>query len=161
MAKRDPALIPLSHDHHHGLALALRLRQGDTALLNDGWTHDRREQAKQVKEFHEEELRAHFRAEEDALFPVLREHVPEAGRIINGLVDQHREIERMVEELEGADEQGLSGRLVDLGLLLDRHIRIEERDLFPLFEQSVPVETIRRVGEEIGRIHLQHRRTRT
>lgn len=161
MAKRDPALVPLSHDHHHGLALALRLRQGDNALLNDGWTHDRREQAKRVKEFHDEELRAHFKAEEDALFPVMREHVPESGHIINGLLDQHREIERMVEELDGADEQGVSERLEALGVLLDRHIRIEERDLFPLFEQSVSGETMRRVGEEIERIHQQHRRTRT
>jgi len=161
VAKRVPALIVLSHDHHHGLALALRLRQGDKALLNDGWTHNRKEQAKRVTEFHKEELRAHFRAEEDALFPVMREHVPESGHIIDGLLGQHREIERMVEELEGADEPRLSGILEAFGVLLDRHIRIEEREFFPLFEQSLPAETMRRVGEEIERIHLQHHRKGT
>ena len=51
MTGRPPGLIALSHEHHHGLVLALRLRQGSQALLTEGWTHDKRAQARRVLGF--------------------------------------------------------------------------------------------------------------
>ena len=34
MSQRNPGVVLLLQDHHHGLALALRLRQGENALLD-------------------------------------------------------------------------------------------------------------------------------
>jgi len=138
MAKRHPSLVSLSHDHHHGLALALRLRQGDAALLNDGWTHDRREQAKRVLTFYQEELSVHFRLEEEILFPAMMKHVAQASPLINSLIDQHRQMEKMIVRLRDSEQESLDEVLTELGEMLERHVRAEERDLFPMYEREIP-----------------------
>lgn len=153
MAKRHPALISLSHDHHHTLALALRLRQGDKALLNDGWVHDRQEQAARVLAFFAGELRPHFAAEEEALFPVLERHGPASQSLIPGLVRDHREIERLVGLLPDASDGALDELLVELGTILEKHIRTEERELFPIFEKVVPENIAHETAGEITRVH--------
>jgi iron-sulfur cluster repair protein YtfE (RIC family) len=138
MAKRHPSLISLSHDHHHGLALALRLRQGASALLNDGWTHDRREQARRVLRFHQEELSVHFRLEEEILFPAMMKHVSHVSSLITDLIAQHRQMERLIARLQGSEPAPLDQILIDLGEILEQHIRSEERDLFPTYERDMP-----------------------
>lgn len=47
MARRHEALVSLSHDRHHGLAIALRLPQGESALL-DGLTRDHHDIASMI-----------------------------------------------------------------------------------------------------------------
>ncbi len=158
MAKRHRSLISLSHDHHHGLALAVRLKQGNQALLNDGWTHDRKEQAVVVQRFFDAELRGHFAAEEEVLFPVIRHHTSEADTIVEELKRQHRSLEAAVGRMAGAGEAMLEKELTGFGELLERHIRIEERELFPLFERSVPSGVAAEAGEAITRVHDRYKR---
>ena len=153
MAKRHPSLISLSHDHHHGLALALRLRQGNNALLNDGWTHDRGEQARRVLKFYQEELSVHFRLEEEVLFPAMMEHVAHASSLIAALIAQHRTMEKLIDRLRGSELLSPDQTLMELGEILKQHIRAEERDLFPAFERDMP----REVAGETLRL-LQQRR---
>ena len=141
MAKRHPSLISLSHDHHHGLALALRLRQGDSALLNDGWTHNRREQARRVLKFYQEELSVHFRLEEEILFPAIMKHVGHAASLITILIAQHRQMEKLIVRLQGSEPVPLDQALIELGEVLEQHIRTEERDLFPTYEREMPQQT--------------------
>jgi hemerythrin-like domain-containing protein len=152
MAKRHQSLIPLSHDHHHALALALRLRQGDDALLNDGWTHDREEQARRVKKFYDEELRLHFIAEEHALFPVIRKEIPDSTSLIESLLLHHREMERLISAIADAKGNELDAQLRELGALLDKHIRLEERELFPLYQATIGEKLAGEIGEEIKRV---------
>ncbi|MBM2846705.1 MAG: Hemerythrin cation binding domain protein [Bacteroidetes bacterium] len=152
MAKRHPSLVSLSQDHHHGLALALRLRQGDKALLNDGWTHDRREQAKRVEDFYRAELCHHFIAEEKALFPSMRRHVPESSHLIDRLVLQHREMEEIVSHVSVAATHDLATLLVRLGEVLDQHIRAEERELFPMYEEKISEDVARAIQVEMDRL---------
>jgi iron-sulfur cluster repair protein YtfE (RIC family) len=148
MAQRHPSLIALSHDHHHGLALALRLRQGQRALLTDGWTHDRREQARRTADFFDDELAPHFAAEERALFPVLRAGVPVASPLIDRLIGEHRAMEQARASLAYPPED--PGELLTrFGELLERHIRAEERELFPLFERHCAAIDAAAVGKAI------------
>lgn len=149
MAKRHPSLVLLSHDHHHGLALALRLRQGDTALLTDGWTHDRNEQARHVLRFYEAELSVHFRLEEAVLFPAMIKHVPDSSSLVENLVAQHRQMEKLVERLQTTQSADLEQTLVDLGTVLESHIRSEERDLFPRFERTITEHFAREIGSTL------------
>ncbi|MER3524835.1 MAG: hypothetical protein C4326_12500 [Ignavibacteria bacterium] len=151
MAKRHASLVSLSHDHHHGLALALRLRQGDQALLNDGWTHDRDEQARRVQQFYENELRHHFRAEEEALFPALETRSLRSAPIVATLRKQHRELEQRIAALAQAHGDQLEHALVALGALLEQHIRIEERELFEIYQSDLNEEQKNAVGEAIRR----------
>ena len=150
MARRHSSLVPLSHDHHHGLALALRLRQGREALLNDGWTHDRFEQARRVADFYARELVPHFHAEEAVLFPAMRSLVPSSQSLIGDLEQQHREIARLVVNVaKEKDPAALDAILTALGTILEGHIRTEERSLFPLYEESVTEDEKARVGRDM------------
>jgi iron-sulfur cluster repair protein YtfE (RIC family) len=129
---RHPALIPLSHDHHHALALALRCRKQALGQLKPAGTEGLRQRAQEIREFFSKELVPHFRAEEEVLFPHMRARMPETGGMIDELLRDHAAIGAAIPRLD--DTTGLSKLLFDLGDLLERHVRKEERELFPLFE---------------------------
>lgn len=120
-------------------------------MLHDGWTHDRVEQARRVQEFYERELRSHFAAEEEAVFPILKEHSPRAVPIIDTLVEQHREIERHVGLIAQAKGSELERALVALGELLEKHIRLEEREVFEIYESDLSPQLMDEVGEGVRR----------
>jgi hemerythrin-like domain-containing protein len=131
--------------------LALRLRQGKKALLRD-WSRGLTWQASYVIQFYRDHLVPHFDAEEKALFPVMKEHATESLKTIDTLLHQHGEIGERVKSLQRPERTGLEDRLQEFGELLDRHIRIEEDELFPLFEKSVPKDIADDVGREIARV---------
>jgi iron-sulfur cluster repair protein YtfE (RIC family) len=147
---RHPSLIPLSHDHHHGLALALRCRKQSLGQLKPTGAAGLRERAGEFSSFYEGNLVAHFRAEEEVLFPAIRTAVAASTAIIDELIRDHREIRRRIPELTAVT--GLAKTLFDLGDLLERHIRKEERELFPLFERHIEKTLADRVGAELKRI---------
>jgi len=147
---RHASLIPLSQDHHHGLALALRCRKQALGQIKPMGAEGLRERAKEFVVFYRAHLMPHFRAEEEALFPLLRSAVPECQDMIAELMRDHGQIRQAIPQLE--DGTGLAKLIFDLGDLLERHIRKEERELFPLFEQHVEGRQAETVGEEIRRI---------
>ena len=147
---RHPSLVPLSHDHHHGLALALRCRKQALGQLKPMGAKGLKERAVEAREFFANNLVAHFRAEEEALFPKLVELAPESAPLVDQLVREHRQLRDTVARL--ATESGLGKLVFDLGDLLERHIRSEERELFPLFEQRVDATGAEAVGVEIKKL---------
>lgn len=144
---RHSSLIPLSHDHHHGLALALRCRKQSLGQIKPMGAEGLRERSAEVSQFFAAELVPHFRAEEEVLFPLMRSAVPDSVPIVEQLLQEHEQIQAMVENLKGG--QGLSKILFDLGDLLERHIRCEERELFPLYEEHVASQDADLAGERI------------
>ena len=147
---RHPSLIPLSHDHHHGLALALRCRKQALGQIKPMGAAGLRERADEVLAFYASNLIAHFRAEEEVLFPLLRSIAPQSELIINDLAREHNEIHLGVAQLKAG--AGLAKRIFDLGDLLERHIRREERELFPLFEQYATARQVETIGGELRKI---------
>jgi hemerythrin-like domain-containing protein len=147
---RHPSLVPLSHDHHHGLALALRCRKQALGQLKPMGIKGLRERADEFRQFFANNLVPHFRAEEEVLFPRLRARAPESEAIVEQLERDHRQFRDAISQLER--DAGLGKVLFDLGDLLERHIRKEERELFPLFEQYVGEIGAEAVGEEIRKI---------
>ena len=109
-----------------------------------------RERAKEFLVFYGAHLVPHFRAEEEVLFPLVRSAVPESGEMIDELVRHHEQMCAAIPQLE--DGTGLAKLMFDLGDLLERHIRKEERELFPLFEQHVDGRQAETVGREIKKI---------
>ncbi len=144
---RHSSLVPLSHDHHHGLALALRCRKQSLGQIKPLGAEGLRERSVEVAEFFAKELVPHFRAEEEVLFPLMKSAVPDSTRIVEQLLQEHEQIQAMVENLKGG--HGLSKILFDLGDLLERHIRCEERQLFPLYEKRVAPQDADLAGERI------------
>jgi iron-sulfur cluster repair protein YtfE (RIC family) len=144
---RHPCLVPLSHDHHHGLALALRCRKQALGRLKPMGAEGLRQRAEEFRDFFSKELIPHFRAEEEVLFPQMRAHLPVSAAMIDDLLDDHETIRQAIPQLE--KESGLGKLLFDLGDLLERHIRKEERELFPLLEQHAGELDVDSLADEI------------
>jgi hemerythrin-like domain-containing protein len=147
---RHPSLMPLSHDHHHGLALALRCRKQALGQVKPMGVPGLRERAREIKEFFSTNLEKHFQAEEKALFPFMCLSIPQSRTLIDGLLEDHKKMREAARGLEvGTDVAKL---LFDFGDLLERHIRREERELFLLFEEHATQEEAERVKREIEKI---------
>src|SRR5262249_17380949 len=132
------------------LALALRCRKQALGQIKPMGSEGLRERARELRDFFAASLTRHFRAEEEALFPVMREVVPESDALIEELTKDHEGIRSATAQLEKAT--GLGKLIFDVGDLLERHIRREERELFPLFEKHVPAEEAAVVGTKIKNI---------
>jgi hemerythrin-like domain-containing protein len=133
--KRHPALIPLSHDHHAELVQARRLRLASGSDVAEA----RIAAATQYTEAFFTETESHFRIEEERLFPLLVRHAG-SSPLLEQVLDQHDELRKLAtalrEEVASGDVGGdTMARLADL---LETHVRREERELFPLIEQTVP-----------------------
>jgi hemerythrin-like domain-containing protein len=150
---RHPSLVLLSHDHHHGLALALRCRKQALGQIKPMGAEGLQARAREVLAFYSTHLARHFRAEEEVLFPLLQSLVPESRPIIDQLLREHEQIRSAVKQLEKA--AGAAKILFDLGDALERHIRKEERELFPLFEQRVDNVEAEAAGDKIKAILKQ------
>ena len=137
---RDPSLIPLSQQHHNGLALCVLSRR---SLAADSSPGNVAKQARRVIDRYELELVNHFEIEEQVLFPA-------CGRmpIIGELLEEHRAIETLVGELRRAPSAAL---LEQFFALLSKHIRREENELFEQIQQALTPEALRRTGSEIDR----------
>jgi hemerythrin-like domain-containing protein len=140
--KRHPALIPLSRDHHDGLVQAVRLRRAAA----DGDASARLAAAREFVEFFRNE-RLHLRDEEEELFPLLLRHVQSELAPLREARVQHLQLEGFARTLEIAVAAGSVDRetLDAVGELLDAHVRLEERQLFPLIEELVPDDELRRL----------------
>jgi hypothetical protein len=113
---RHPSLIALSHDHHHGLALALRCRKQALGQLKPTGVEGLRIRAQEFREFFDKQLTPHFRAEEEVLFPFMRETAPQSSALLDDLVREHATFRQAVEKLAGGT--ALSKMIFDLGDLL-------------------------------------------
>lgn len=140
-SKRDPALIPLSHDHHHALVIAMLLRRA----TSDTAPGTRRA----FLDFWRFECSEHFRIEEQILFPAHAQNAGEDDPLLRRAHDDHQAIRAMADEL-ATTESTAGARLVELGDTLSAHVRFEERELFPAIEQGLSTERLAQVGEEIA-----------
>jgi quercetin dioxygenase-like cupin family protein len=146
--KRHPALIPLSHEHHHELVRAKRLRQA--AALGAA---ERNEAAVTFLDFFMRETRAHFRDEEERFFPLLvGSDEPATEQLARALLE-HQRLHALVGELQDelAAGHATAPTMRRLAQAFEGHIRFEERTLFPLIEKAGPEELLRRLEEASAR----------
>jgi quercetin dioxygenase-like cupin family protein len=129
--RRHPDLIPFSHHHHRALVAARHAR------VAGGGVGDLLESAREFLVFFEGRALSHFREEEERLFPLLLDYegaeAPE--ELVRALLD-HVRLHALAAQLRS----GLAVGEVEVetlrraGALLEAHVRLEERELFPLIE---------------------------
>ena len=138
--KRSDALKALSRQHHQGLSVALRLRRAtpDTA----------RQDREAFLEFWASEGRHHFRAEEEVLLPAFAAHAPADHEAIVRVLVEHVDLRRRSSKLARGNDHALE-ELRELGERLERHIRHEERVLFPLIEDALPADELERLAAAV------------
>lgn len=135
---RDPALIPLSRQHHNGLALCVLSRR---SLAADSSSANIARVTRRVIDRYELELANHFEIEEQVVFPAC---VPMP--IVDELIADHRAMEGMIEGLRSAASMVL---LEEFFTLLTAHIRREEREFFEEIQRALPRDVLDRAGTEI------------
>ena len=144
---RDPSLVPLSHQHQHGLALSVMIDRG---LKAEPTPAKAAELSRKVAALAEAELLGHFQVEEEVLFPTVRPAL-ESGKVVDELISQHRTIEEIIDRLAQPGDHARIALLKEFAELLSRHIRIEERQLFQEVQAKLPPKELGKLGIEIDR----------
>ncbi len=139
--KRHKALQPLSRHHHHGLVMAHRLMKAGTEASS--FSND--ELKEQLQTFWDSGGNDHFREEEELLLPAYAKYAsPDQPEIVENLLE-HVLIRSKVQQL--LTQPSISEALMhELGSLLERRIRKEERVLFPMIERALPEEELEKLG---------------
>jgi hypothetical protein len=136
--KRSPELTPLSHEHHQALFVAMGLKRAEGP-----------EAANAFLDYHEETGARHFEIEEALLLPGWLAADPDAET-----ADAHRILAEHLEIRTAAARIRAGGAAVaelrELGELLERHVRFEERELFPRIEERLDDESLHRLGAAIA-----------
>lgn len=134
--KRHEALKPLSQHHMAGLHVALKLSRAGT----DKSRLTINEIIRDAEVFWIPDGSDHFREEEDILLPVYAKYEKVDTETITNMLVEHVLIRSKMQQLL---EKELSvEEMQGLGTLLEKHIREEERVIFPMIEQALPEEEL-------------------
>lgn len=130
--KRHKALQPFSREHHHGLLLSWKIRNGFNKNID----------VKRIKTyadwFFENELIQHFELEETHIFPLLdSDH-----ELIKRALAEHRRLKRLFN-----DDKDIEKSLHKIEEELEQHIRFEERILFPEIQKNATEEQLALIAD--------------
>ncbi|HEX4664096.1 MAG TPA: hemerythrin domain-containing protein [Candidatus Sulfotelmatobacter sp.] len=138
---RDRNLIPLSHQHQHALALCVRIDRaspvGDADLA--AWQAE-------IAQLFQGEIRVHFAAEENILFPAAR-RFPELNPLVEELLLEHFMLRESFAEAEARTVS--SSQLSAFARCMSGHIRKEERQLFERMQELMTQEELALLGQSL------------
>ena len=148
--RRDPALVPLSQDHHHALVQSLRLREGAQGAPGDAPAV-----ARAFLDHWRTAMLGHFADEEEVLCPPLEATDPEG---VARLRSEHAELRELVAGLAAGLDAGEDPRerMAEIGWLVHDHVRFEERALFESAQARLSAAQL----ADVGRALEQHRSAR-
>jgi hemerythrin-like domain-containing protein len=138
---RDKSLIPLSHQHQRALALCVRIDRAQPIPSADlqAWQAE-------IEQHFEEEIRIHFAAEEQVLFPSARQF-PEVIPIVEELIADHASLRECFSQAEAHRMSAES--LPAFAQQLSAHIRKEERQLFERLQKLMTPDELALLGEQL------------
>jgi hemerythrin-like domain-containing protein len=135
--KRHESIAALSRDHHFGLLFCWKIRQGIRKQVPT-----ERMQG-YVQYFWDNHLRQHFEEEERWLFPAIQ------GAFCERAISEHAQIRQLVEAVNSITPV-VPEELNSLADCLDKHIRFEERTLFPYIEKELPAQVLIEIGSRLN-----------
>jgi hypothetical protein len=125
--KRHEALKPLSKDHHHGLLLCWKIREGKKKEVET-------ERIKSYTDyFYYSQLKPHFKFEEEEIFVLLGQDHP----LVKRALAEHNRLQHLFEETNNIDRA-----LSEIEKELEEHIRFEERVLFNELQQEASLDAL-------------------
>jgi hemerythrin-like domain-containing protein len=142
--KRSRELKPLSSEHHQALLVAFQLKNGLAGHGEfAGAPKDLPGLLALARRFDEQLFRPHARAEEELLGRWL------VAADMARLRTEHGELARHLEAGRTAEPTDLRGHLGAFADLLERHVRWEEREVFPYAEDHVDEASLATIGGEL------------
>jgi hemerythrin-like domain-containing protein len=139
---RDKNLIPLSHQHQKALALCVRIDRAQPIPDADleAWQME-------IEQHFEQEIKFHFSAEEQVLFPGAH-HFPELIPLVEELIADHAGLRESFSQAEARRMSAES--LSAFAQQLSAHIRKEERQLFERLQQLMTPEELATLGTQLA-----------
>jgi iron-sulfur cluster repair protein YtfE (RIC family) len=134
--KRHSVLANFSRDHHEALITSQLIRKG--APKYRGLPEDPAGKKEYVIRFFQTHLKDHFLKEEKILFAFSRGKSETTDTLIDELTAEHRLMEGLVQKIALTDDA--AELLNDLGVLIETHIRKEERVLFQQLQEMLTAE---------------------
>ncbi|MCT2590716.1 hemerythrin domain-containing protein [Streptomyces sp. N2-109] len=97
------------------------------------------------------ELVRHSVAEEQHLYPAVREHVAGGDEIADRELSEHATVEQLLKEVEGLDagDPQFNHLVAKLKVDVSKHLRDEENQLFPLLAAACTPEALDELGDKI------------
>lgn len=136
--KRHQAIVSFSKDHHFGLLLVWKIRQG----LNKAVNAERI--SNYVLFFFNEDLKKHFVEEEQLLFNKL----PVEDPLRRQAEAEHQSVYKLVAAIEKKkDDTVLLSHLADE---LEKHIRFEERELFNHLQNNIKAADLEKIADRFS-----------
>ncbi|MCC9136842.1 hemerythrin domain-containing protein [Pontibacter silvestris] len=149
--KRHESLIPISRQHHDGL-LAARLLQREAPAYH-GLPTTPAAKCKYMQMFLARQLKPHFLLEEETVFIFAQDASEQLQQQAKKLEAEHRQLEQLITALPQTTADELQDKLHEVGVLLEQHIRQEERQFFEQLQQELPEERLASLKEQVE----QHR----
>ena len=130
----------LTSDHREALALLDRLANSIDA-------DQRRDLADTVIA----EVVRHAVAEEMYVYPAMREHVPDGERAVEHDIEEHKELEGTMKQLESVDpsEPRFDSLVREMTEQLRHHAYDEETEQFPRLRERIPRDELVRMREKV------------
>ncbi|MGV9004950.1 hemerythrin domain-containing protein [Flavobacterium sp.] len=136
--KRNENLKAISREHHHGLLLSWKIRNGLKKEIEP------KRIKKYIDWFYVTHLLPHFELEEKYVFPILdKDH-----ELIKKALSEHRRLNRLF-----VSKTASMKNLTQIEEELERHIRFEERVLFNEIQMIATEKQL----EEIKSIHIEEK----
>lgn len=138
--KRHDAIAPLSRHHHHVLVMSLKISklginpsQDEVQALRD-----------EIKSLWVTGGQEHFREEEEILLPAYARYASINQQVIIEMLLEHVEIRSLIYAID-QEQANLVENIRKLGVMLEQHVRKEERIIFPLIEAALPEDVLQQL----------------
>ncbi len=125
--KRAKQLQQLSREHHGSLSMAKKIAK----IVESGSDEELLEAIVLVNKYNGDELEEHFQHEEHTIFAPIFKEYKEHVELAKPLLKEHGYLRMLIPQmtLETARQD-----LAEFSVILERHTRVEERELFPIIE---------------------------
>lgn len=147
--KRHSALINLSREHHAALILAQILKK-DGPNFKDLPTDDEGKRNYTIS-FYKTDLVKHFRFEEEILFPFVNKQSDLLKEQSAQLISEHKKLKSLIQKL--LIPGNLENVLDKIGMLLEKHIRFEERVYFQKVQEIFPGSELDELSSRLSDVH--------
>ncbi|MBS1730914.1 MAG: hemerythrin domain-containing protein [Bacteroidetes bacterium] len=135
--KRHQAIVSFSKEHHFGLLLCWKIRNG----LKNGVEIARIKNY--VLYIFEEDIAKHIRDEETLLFS----QMPDDDPLIKRAITEHQELHQIITAIKQSKE--IKSLLNHFASKLESHIRFEERVLLNYLQEKIAAEELEKISSRM------------
>jgi hemerythrin-like domain-containing protein len=153
--KRHESLHALSQHHHFALMESLFIRRANQESAATR-TASLRKVAEEFIQFWDKTGQLHFREEEEILIPAYALHVPvENDQDVMRMLADHATIRAKIGKINSLleNKESFENDLMELGELLQNHVRLEEDIIFPRLEKTLREDELQKVGHLLTCLH--------